>query len=482
MRVLLTGANGYIGRRLKRWLQAQHSGSLRLMVRHRASISQDALDDCEVVEGDVLKPQTLTSALQGVDVAYYLVHSLAAGERFKELDRQGAENFRAAAIAAGVRRIIYLGGLGDKDQASEHLVSRIETGEILSSCPDDVQTLWFRAGVIIGSGSTSFEIVRNLVQKLPVLVTPRWVSTKAQPIAVDDVIAFLGQAASLEVAGNRVIDIGSEVMSYGEMMLATARVMGLRRFLIPVPLLTPRLSSYWLALFTPVPYPVARALIDGLGSEVLVRNDEASRLFASVPLSYEEAVRRAIGEIERDQVVSRWSDAWGRAPEASMVEGIAHAVFVDRRVRQLGSCTPGQVFASFTTVGGETGWFRFSWLWGLRGLIDKVLGGVGLRRGRRQMCDLRVGDCLDFWKVVDLQENRRLLLMAQMKVPGKAWLEFMVDDGQLLQTAYFYPSGLWGRLYWYLMVPAHFFVFNDLANQIMKRAATLPGPVPPAPE
>ncbi|MBB5020786.1 SDR family oxidoreductase [Desulfurispira natronophila] len=472
MRILLTGANGYIGRRLHQRLLSNHNGPLRLMVRNRTSVTSQSVQNCEVVESDVLKPETLPDALENVDIAYYLVHSLAAGKDFKRLDREAAENFRDAAIRAGVKRIIYLGGLGDPENASEHLVSRIETGEILSRYPQQIETIWFRAGVIIGSGSSSFEIVRHLVQKLPVMVTPRWVNTKAQPIAVDDVVRYLLEAKDLSTTENQVIDIGSDVMSYGQMMLRTAEVMGLRRYILPVPLLTTTLSSYWLAIFTPVPYSVARSLIEGLGSEVVVRNNHARQLFPFTPMSFDQAVQQAVAEIENDQVLSRWSDAFGFSWEVNPAESLADAVFVDRRVRKLPSQTScSDVFNSFTTVGGDNGWFRYSWLWGLRGLIDKLLGGFGLNRGRRQMCDLRVGDCLDFWKVVHLEENRRMLLEAQMKVPGKAWLEFVVDDNQLVQSAYFYPNGLWGRIYWYLMIPAHHFVFNDLANQVVLRAA-----------
>lgn len=475
MKVLITGANGYIGRRLKRWMLQERSVSVRLMVRNIRSISIPDGTNLEVVEGSTFDTVSLERALDGVDVAYYLIHSMASGEHYRELDRQSAENFREAAIAKGVRRIVYLGGLGVKESASEHLLSRIETGEILSAKPERVQCLWFRAGVIIGSGSASFEIIRNLVQKLPVMITPQWVQTRAQPIGVHDVVRYLDAAKDLNVPGNLVIDIGAEVMSYKEMMEKTAGVMGLRRRLIPVPLLTPGLSSFWLGLFTPVPVSIARALIEGLRSEAVRRNRVADDLFAFRPEPFEQAVREAIDEIERQQVISRWSDGGGEAWEREHAKDIADALFVDRRVEELGEVTPSRLFAVICCIGGERGWFSYSLLWQLRGLADKLLGGAGLNRGRRCETALRIGDTIDFWKVVDLVPERRLLLYAQMKLPGRAWLEFRIDGGKLCQSAYFYPNGLAGRIYWYAMLPFHFFIFRDMAKTLMKRAAETVG-------
>ncbi len=472
MRVLLTGANGYIGRRLKRVLKTVPEIQLRLMVRNAATLGAEA-QGLEVVEASTFDPASLRRALAGVDVAYYLIHALASGPDFRQKDHLSAENFLQAAIECGVKRIIYLGGLGDKTNASEHLISRIETGEVLSSRPDQIQTLWFRAGVIIGSGSASFEIIRNLVQKLPVLITPKWVSTPAQPIGVGDVVRYLSEAATLPHGESEVIDIGTEAMSYGEIMLRAAKVMGLKRRLIAVPVLTPNLSSYWLTLFTPVPFTVAHSLIEGLSSPVLVQNDRAQALFGFSPQPYEAAVAKAIEEIEANQVISRWSDSDGAAWEKHQSADIADAILIDRRRMPLGELSAHQVYRSITSLGGDSGWFDYDWLWELSGAIDKLLGGYGTNRGRRDACDLRLGECLDFWRGGDLQPDVRLLLFAQMRLPGRAWLEFVIWEGELIQTAYFYPSGVLGRLYWYALLPAHFFIFRNLIKRIVERAAQM---------
>lgn len=466
MKVLITGANGYIGRRLKKKMLESDDVSLRLMVRNKKSITPDIVQKAEIVEADTFDPQSLDRALDGVEVAYYLIHSMASGPGYREKDRESAENFRNAAIRQGVKRIIYLGGLGVKESASEHLLSRIETGEILSARPDAIQCLWFRAGVIIGSGSASFEIIRNLVQKLPIMITPAWVQTRAQPIGVSDVVNYLYEAKDLEEEGNFIIDIGSDEMSYGQIMKTTAEVMGLKRYFIPVPFFTPRFSSYWLGLLTPVPVSIAKALIEGLRSEVVRQNCIADVLFTFRPAPFKLVVAQALEEIEQQQVISRWSDSgsWENG------KNIADAIFVDRHEIPLGAITPEMMFKNFCCIGGDYGWFSYSFLWELRGFADKLLGGVGLNRGRRCHLSLRVGDTIDFWKVADIEENRRLLLVAQMKVPGKAWLEYRIENKTLIQSAYFYPDGVLGRIYWYAMIPFHYFIFRDMAGQLIKRA------------
>ncbi len=474
MRVLLTGANGYIGRRLKHTLIQKGVVPIRLMVRNPESLSTIANERCEIVKADVMHPDTLDEALSGVDVAYYLIHGLTHSN-FRDLDRQSAQNFLDACIRQNVKKIIYLGGLGDKQTGSEHLLSRIETGEILSSRPDQVQCIWFRAGVIIGSGSASFEIIRHLVQKLPVMITPKWVSTLITPIGVEDVIRYLVAALELEIDENRMIDLGEEAMSYGDLMLRVAAGMGLKRYLIPLNVLTPKLSSYWLTLFTPVPYGVASSLIEGLKSEVVTTNTLRHELFDIHPHTLEEAVHDAIEEIESNQVISRWSDSGIGTAQADSSDNIANAIFTDRRILDFGEIPPQNVYRSFCMIGGESGWFGYDWLWKVRGVIDKLFGGAGINRGRRDSQSLRIGDSVDFWKVVDLVENERLLLFAQMKLPGKAWLEFKIQDHQLVQSAYFYPYGVSGRLYWYLLIPLHHLIFGNMASSILQRAKNLKG-------
>lgn len=471
MKVLLTGANGYIGRRLKHTLSEQNI-SLRLLVRNPKSLDTHVHDHAEIIQGDTFDVPSLERALKGVDVAYYLVHSLQH-KNYKELDKMSAQNFLDAAIKQGVKRIIYLGGLGVKEHASEHLVSRIETGEILSSKPEEIQTLWIRAGVIIGSGSASFEIIRHLTEKLPVMVTPKWVKTLAQPIGVDDVIHYLDAAKDLEVLTNLMIDIGSQKMTYKEMMLGCADALGLRRWIFPLPFLTIKLSSYWLNLFTPVPYNVAKSLIEGLSSEVVIQNDNARRYFPQInPISFGEAVKKAIKEMEENQIFSRWSDAGGGMDiwEKNYKNDASSAILMDRQVLKFTGISKEAIYHTFCSIGGKEGWFGYGWLWGIRGWMDKMIGGVGLNRGRRDKHQLRVGESVDFWRVEDLTPNERLLLCAQMKVPGKAWLEFIIKDDQLLQTAYFYPRGLWGRFYWFVLTPVHYLVFRNMIKSILEKA------------
>lgn len=467
-KILLTGANGYIGRRLKHALLGNSDLSLRLMVRNIESVAHNL----EVVAADVLHPETLDHALDGIDTAYYLIHGLNHGN-FKELDRQSAQNFLDACIRQGVKRIIYLGGLGDKITGSEHLLSRIETGEILSSRPDKVQCIWLRAGVIIGSGSASFEIIRNLVQKLPIMITPKWVTTPITPIGVDDIIRYLVESMRIETTENLMIDLGEESMSYGEMMLRVGSAMGLKRRLIPLNVLTPKLSSYWLALFTPVPYSVASSLIEGLKSEVIVTNDLRHQYFSITPLTLEECVHTALKEIESNQVLSRWSDSGSGVWEINHQHDIADALYMDRRIHPLENHSPHQVYQSFCKIGGNHGWFGYSWLWNLRGVVDKLFKGAGINRGRRDPNTLRIGDSVDFWKVVDLIPDERLLLFAQMKLPGKAWLEFKIHDNSLIQTAYFYPIGVLGRLYWFILLPLHYLIFTNMINAILNRSMHL---------
>lgn len=471
--ILLTGATGYIGRRLKHKLIEDNNIELKLLVRHANALSDNIIGNAHVFEGSTFDIDVLEKAMEGVDTAYYLIHSLG-NDNYSELDRISANNFRNAAIKTGVKKIIYLGGLGViNEDTSEHLRSRIETGEILSNSPDNIDVVWIRAGVIIGSGSASFEIIRNLIQKLPIMTTPKWVRTRAQPICVDDVIEYLVHSKDEDIKGSHIVDIGSEILSYQDMMLECADVMGLKRFIIPVPFLSVGLSSYWLNLFTPVPFSVASSLIKGVRSEVVIQNNNAKKLFPYInPISFRKSIAKALIDAEENQVISRWSDNGNDVWETDHKNSIANALFIDRQILPLGNLSKKDVHQNYLSIGGSDGWFSYGWLWKIRGFFDKLVGGAGLSRGRRSQDELRIGDSLDFWKVVDIQKDERMLLYAQMKVPGKAWLEFKILDGNLIQTAYFLPKGVLGRLYWYIMLPFHYFVFKDMIKSVLKKHNT----------
>ena len=471
--VLVTGATGYIGRRLTQRLLKTDSLDVRLLVRNKNKVQLAIVDKVDIREGSTFDEPSLEQALSSVDTAFYLIHSMGTTDDYRNLDNVSAENFRDACIAAGVKRIIYLGGLGVKESASEHLLSRIETGEILSARPDEIETIWLRAGVIIGSGSASFEIIRNLCQKLPVMITPQWVRSHTQPIGIDDVLSYLQLSIDLQLESNLMVDIGCEELSFQEMMKQAAEVMGLKRYLIPVPVLSPRLSSYWLILFTPIPFKLAGALVEGLKSETVLQNDNATKMYPEItPSPFKKTVADAIEELEQNQVLSRWCDSSAnQACDIKDFDNPEGAILRDVRVVPFEQGERQEdVFTSVCGVGGSNGWFKYNALWRIRGAMDKLVGGYGLNRGRRLGDELRVGDALDFWKVVDLKLNKRLLLYAQMKVPGEAWLEFDVQSDQLVQTAHFLPRGLWGRLYWYSVLPLHHFVFNDLANTVVRGA------------
>ncbi|SMD02448.1 Uncharacterized conserved protein YbjT, contains NAD(P)-binding and DUF2867 domains [Desulfocicer vacuolatum DSM 3385] len=475
-RILITGATGYVGRRLKEAFLKDNPTAIRLMVRNKNKISPAVRERVEIVEGDTFDPVSLDRALRGIDVAYYLIHSMGKGSDFESRDRISAENFREACIRQGVGRIIYLGGLGAKATASRHLLSRMETGEILSQKEKQVEAIWFRAGIIIGAGSASFEIIRNLIQKLPVMITPRWVNTLTQPVAIDDVIRYLMAGANLVHTGNLMVDIGTEAMNFKEMMIRGAAVMGLKRHLIPVPVLTPSLSSYWLIFFTPIPLAMASALVEGLKSETILLNNHAEKFFPDIiPMGFDQCVSEAVKEMEHDQIISRWCDSSGGNQCDLTEEDFPRGpILRDRKVFYTQSLSRDQVFDSVCSLGGDAGWFAYNLLWQLRGAMDKFMGGYGLNRGRRLKRELRVGDAVDFWKVADIKPGKRLLFLAQMKVPGKAWLEFDIREDRLIQTAHFHPRGLWGRAYWFAMLPFHIFIFKALGEKILEHAATLP--------
>ena len=448
---------------------------VRCLARQPERLSSRVPAEVQVVRGDVLDAASLLQALSGVEVAYYLVHSMGATGDFEEHDRLAADNFGAAARAAGVRHIIYLGGLGEGEtDLSAHLRSRHEVGERLRA--RGVPVTEFRASIIIGSGSLSFEMIRALVERLPIMVTPRWVRLTAQPIAIGDVLAYLRAALSVETGNrSRIIEIGGpDQVSYGDLMREYARQRGLRRWMIPVPALTPRLSSLWLGLVTPLYARVGRKLIDSLRHPTVVRDDAAQRLFSIRPIGVREAIARALRNEDSDFAQTRWSDALSAAGAPRQWGGARFGNrLVDSRSTQV-AAPPAALFAAVERIGGATGWYYANGLWLLRGWLDLLLGGVGMRRGRRDPTQLEVGDTLDCWRVEDIKASQRLRLVAEMKLPGRAWLDFEVEaensGSRLRQTAMFDPVGLWGLAYWYGVWPLHQVVFAGMLRGIARSA------------
>ena len=475
--ILVTGATGYIGGRLVPRL-VELGRRVRVLVRSRSRVAARAWQaQVEVAVGDVLDAQAVSEALAGIDTAYYLVHSMSRGVDFHDRDMQAARAFGKAAKAAGVRRIIYLGGLGDPASGlSHHLRSRQSTGQALRE--SGVPVTEFRAAVIVGAGSISFEMIRYLVERLPVMICPRWIYSRIQPIAVDDLLEYLVSALDSPESQGQIVEIGGEdVVTYRGMMLGYAQARGLRRLLVPVPVLTPRLSAYWVHWITPIHAGISSALIEGLHNDVVVTNDLARRLFPDVaPMDYAGAIGRVIDDLDAGRIDTSWSDALGAPAWREQPVGLEsrHGMIIERR--RVGVAAPARaVFRVFTGIGGARGWYFATWAWRLRGALDRMLGGVGLRRGRRHPDDLRIGDALDFWRVEDLQADRSVRLRAEMKLPGRAWLQFEAreaGDGtsHLEQTAAFIPKGLPGLAYWYGLYPLHRWIFAGLVRAIARRA------------
>jgi uncharacterized protein YbjT (DUF2867 family) len=446
--------------------------SLRVLVRNAKKLKSGDVGNARVIEGDTFKCASLVRALKGIDVAYYLINLTGAGRNFNRLEHQSAELFRETCIEFGVKRIIYLSGIGDLETASPQLRTKLEAGMILSERPHEIQTIWLRSGLTIGSGSITFEIIEGMLSHLPLLVLPAWTRIKTNTALVTDVVEYLCKAKDLSLDCSSVIDIGSPPLTFREMLEATGNRMSIRRHMISVPFNFPRLSAYWLSLFTSVPYRIASVIVAGIRSGHIIDPHASQTCFPSItPISFDEAVRRAFIKVETDQVVSRWCDSSaGEVCDVAEADESITARYRDETRDSFGSLDPSAVFKAVKSVGGKTGWFTFGFLWKVRGILDKLVGGYGMARGRRAESDLRIGDKLDFWEVVDLQENRRLLLEAQMKLPGRAWLEFTLQGTDLVITAYFMPKGFWGTVYWYSLIPSHYFVFKDLIRSIIKKA------------
>ncbi|WP_037603524.1 SDR family oxidoreductase [Streptacidiphilus rugosus] len=483
---LVTGATGYIGGRLVRELLAA-GHRVRCLSRDPDRLrDQPWADRVERVRGDLCDPATLGPALKDVEVVHYLVHSLGSGPDFERTEATAARNLAEAAAAANVRRIVFLGGLLPSGVAPEalspHLRSRARVGEILRSGP--VPTAELRAAVVLGSGSASFEMLRHLTERLPVMVTPRWVRTLIQPIAVRDVLRYLVAAGELPPEVNRSFDIGGpDVLSYRDMMLRYARVAGLpHRVVLPVPVLTPALSSLWVGLVTPVPGGLARPLVESLRHEVVCRESDIRRWIPDPPeglVGFEDAVRLALARIKDADVATRWSSApvpgAPSDPLPTDPDWAGGSLYEDVRQSAVGA-SPADLWRVVEGIGGENGWYSFPLAWALRGVLDRVVGGVGLRRGRRDPHRLRIGDSLDFWRVEEIDAGSLLRLRAEMRLPGLAWLELRVQpDGPLrsryLQRAVFHPRGLAGHLYWWSVAPFHGIVFGGMVRNIAREAA-----------
>ncbi|MEO8196484.1 MAG: SDR family oxidoreductase [Thermoanaerobaculia bacterium] len=475
-RILVTGATGYVGGRLVPRLLAAGC-EVRCLARDPERLAgRPWRDRVEVVAGDALAPATLGPALAGIDVAYYLIHSLGTGEEFARRDREAAAAFGAAARSAGVGRIIYLGGLGDPATAlSHHLRSRQDTGVALGEAGVPVTEL--RAGVIIGSGSLSFEMIRYLAERVPIMICPRWVFTRTQPIAIRNVLDYLVAVLGSSASTGTTIEIGgADIVTYGEMMTGYAEARGLRRWLLPVPVLTPRLSSLWVHLVTPIPAVIARPLVLGLKNEVVVRDATARRLFPEIePIGFRAAVRLALAKLDAGEVETSWSDALVSSQGDRPIVRLENreGMILERREMRV-AATPERVFAAVSRLGGRTGWLYMDWAWRVRGALDRLVGGVGMRRGRRDPVDLRPGDALDFWRVEAVEPPTLLRLRAEMKVPGRAWLQFEVraaaGESVLAQTAFFAPKGLAGLFYWYALYPVHALIFSGLVRRLAARA------------
>jgi len=479
--ILVTGASGYVGGRLVRDLVSDNH-NVRVLVRDAQKIvEQPWAKNVEVIQGNANNPEDLDRALKGVHTAYYLLHSINLGKNFDDIESAMARNFAISSEKQGVNQIVYLGGIANDQNRSQHLASRMNTGAQLAS--GKVPVLELRAGIIIGSGSASFEMLRHLTHRLPIMTTPKWVTNLTQPISIRDALYYLRQAAELKTPVGKICDIGGkEVLSYADMMQKFAKLSGLRkRWIISVPVLTPKLSSLWIGFVTPVPTSLARPLVESLISEVVA--DPAKSVDAIIPpppegfIDVEGAIKLALSKIADRDVVTRWSDAaypiapWQKAQGDPDWAG--EMVLRDRRV-SVTDASAESLWKAIECIGGTNGWYGSDWLWYLRGLIDRMFGGVGLRRGRRDPLTLHVGESLDFWRVEELDRGKRLKLYAEMVLPGKAWLEFSIEEEngkrKVIQEASFSPRGLGGQLYWYAVLPFHVFLFPTMNRNLIRKA------------
>ena len=471
MRILLTGATGYIGKRLLPvLLNKGHHVTCLVRDKQRCVFSESITKSIEIIEGDLLHNESLDTIPKDIDIAYYLVHSMSDSRDYEEHEKTSAKNFREQLNKTTVKQVIYLSGIVNDQSLSKHLKSRLTVEEELAKGNYSLTTL--RAGIIIGSGSASFEIIRDLVEKLPVMVAPRWLKTRCQPIAIKDVIKLLERSINNPDVFNNSFDIGgTEILTYKQMLLGYAKVRGLKRWILTVPVMTPNFSSYWLYFVTSTSYKLATSLVDSMRVEVIARDDKLTKLFNMQLLSYEESLQRAFIRIEQNEIISSWKDSFVSGQLFGQLSDFInvpkYGCYTDVRVME--APRKENAIEKIWRIGGKTGWYYGNWLWQLRGFMDKLAGGVGLRRGRTNEDSISAGDAIDFWRVIYANKTEgRLLLYAEMKLPGEAWLEFKFRENQLIQTATFRPKGIWGRNYWYLVMPIHEFVFKGLISRIVK--------------
>jgi len=486
MRILLSGSNGYIGRRLLPVLLNQNHEVIAL-VRDPDTLhlSEEEAQKVKVYEADFLNPESLEKLPQEIDVAFYLMHALSnnAGQ-ISTMEKHIAQNFVNYIDSTEAKQIIYLGGISNDDQLSKHLSSRLLTEELLAKSRVPLTVL--RAAIIIGSGGASFEIIRDLVEKLPVMITPKWLNTKCQPIGIRNVINYLSAAVGDERLFGKIYDIGGpEVLTYKQMLLQFAEVRGMKRYIGTLPVMTPRLSSYWLYFVTSTSYRIAVNLVDSMKNEVVVRNEGIQEIIPQELMSYQESVKLAFKRIDQNMVVSSWTDTQLNHPRQRTlnhyIQVPQNGTFTDYKAIVFPSNEEERIIDNVWSIGGERGWYYGNWLWKIRGYMDKLQGGVGLRRGRRSPDQIYNGDSLDFWRVLLAdRKSKRLLLFAEMKLPGDAWLEFRIEPSnegksKLIQTATFRPKGLNGRIYWWSVMPFHLFVFKNMIRRIANygRASTL---------
>ena len=473
MKILLTGANGYVGRRLLPELLAQgHQVICCVRDKSRLGLDKATLDLISIWEVDFLNELTFENLPEPVDAAYYLIHSMSSSTtEFDVMEAKSAENFNLYMGKIGVKQVVYLSGIVNDTKLSKHLSSRSNVETILYQGHFNLTVL--RAGIIVGSGSSSFEIIRDLCEKLPFMITPKWVLTKTQPIAIRDVIHYLRGVLLREDCFNQSFDIGGpDILTYKQMMQLYAKTRGFKNWIYTVPIMTPKLSSYWLYFVTSTSYKLAINLVDSMKMEIICKDNRLQEMLNIKPISYTEAIKLAFIKIEQNLVISSWKDSLISSEfKQNLAEYIQVPTFgclKDEKSIQLKN--PDKTMENIWSIGGEKGWYYGNWMWRIRGFLDKLFGGVGLRRGRTHPTQLDNGDSLDFWRVILAdKEQRRLLLFAEMKLPGEAWLEFRIDEENTLhQIATFRPRGLWGRLYWYSLVPFHFFIFEGMIRNIAK--------------